>query len=490
MIDKQIYHYHIQSKLGEGGMATVYRAEHRLLKTSVAVKVLKEDFVRNQHIRNRFIAEAQSMAQMSHVHIVKVTDLIDEGDTVAFVMEHIEGETLKQFMDHKGKLSEKEINAILPQMLEALAYVHDQQLVHRDVKPSNFMIDKSGKVKLMDFGIAKQTDAASAEYTQTGTGIQMGTPMYMSPEQITETKSVTSQSDLYSLGVILWQMSSGKKPYDTNALSTFQLQTKIVNEALPETHTQWDAMIHRATAKKPSERFASCNHWKENIGKEMLRPSHEVLENEDATIIEERTRLIEKPSYASFPFVQIGAQVWMTENLNVDTFRNGEPIPHAQTAEEWMQAGLSKQPAWCYYDNDSANGEKFGKLYNWYAVNDSRGLAPFGWILPSNEDWGKFVQELGGDMTAGKTMKNHGEWHNTGHSIANIGFNACPSGRRNQHGIFAEIQECAIWWSSSELQDLHTWGKALDCGLGEIARFDYHHRSCGFSVRCVLKKEE
>jgi uncharacterized protein (TIGR02145 family) len=155
-----------------------------------------------------------------------------------------------------------------------------------------------------------------------------------------------------------------------------------------------------------------------------------------------------------------------------------------------MQAGLNKQPAWCYYDNNPANGEKFGKLYNWYAVNDSRGLAPSGWILPNNEDWEKLVQELGGDMTAGKTMKDQGEWHNTGHSKANFGFNACPSGRRNQHGIFAEIQECAIWWSSSELQDLHTWGKALDCGLGEIARFDYHHRSCGFSVRCVLKKEE
>jgi len=85
--------------------------------------------------------------------------------------------------------------------------------------------------------------------------------------------------------------------------------------------------------------------------------------------------------------VTIGNQVWMSQNLNVDKFRNGDPIPHAETREEWEKAGENRHPAWCYYDNDSANADKYGKLYNWYAVNDPRGLAPEGWKIPSHEDW-------------------------------------------------------------------------------------------------------
>jgi serine/threonine protein kinase len=127
------------------------------------------------------------------------------------------------------------------------------------------MIDKSGKVKLMDFGIAKNTDVDAAEYTQTGTGMQMGTPMYMSPEQITETKSVTSQSDIYSLGVVLWQMVTGQKPYDTKTLSNFQLQTKIVSENLAETNTFWDRAIQKATSKDGQDRYKSCQELKKDL---------------------------------------------------------------------------------------------------------------------------------------------------------------------------------------------------------------------------------
>jgi serine/threonine protein kinase len=198
---------------------------------------------------------------MSHPNIIKVTDLIDDGETVAFVMEYVEGETLKEYIERKEKLSDEEIKSIFLQMLDAVGYVHEQNLVHRDIKPSNFMIDTKSKVKLMDFGIAKNTDTNSAEYTQTGTGVQMGTPMYMSPEQITETKSVTPQSDIYSLGVVLWQLVTGEKPYDTKTLSTFQLQMKIVQEELPLTNTNWDTFIIKATSKNNENRFSSCKEF-------------------------------------------------------------------------------------------------------------------------------------------------------------------------------------------------------------------------------------
>ena len=249
MLNQQIQNYKIISPLGEGGMAKVYLAHDAKFDTNVAMKLLNKEYTNNENIRKRFLAEARSMYRMSHPNIIKVTDLIDDGDTVAFVMEYVEGVTLKDFIDRKVKLSDEEIQSIFSQMLDAVGYVHEQNLVHRDIKPSNFIVDPKGKLKLMDFGIAKNTNPNSAEYTQTGTGVQMGTPMYMSPEQIKETKSVTPQSDIYSLGVVLWQMVTGKKPYDTNTLSIFELQSKIVHEELPNSNTKWDVIIKQATSK-------------------------------------------------------------------------------------------------------------------------------------------------------------------------------------------------------------------------------------------------
>ncbi len=246
-------------------MARVFEVEHQKLHVRYALKVLNHEFVRNENIRKRFLSEARNMARMSHPNIVKVTDLIDEGDMVAFVMEYIDGQTLKDYLDLKGKLSDYEIKDMFSQMLDAVGYVHEQNLVHRDIKPSNFMLDRRGKIKLMDFGIAKNTDASSAEYTQTGTGMMMGTPMYMSPEQITETNRVTEQSDIYSLGVVLWQMVMGRKPYDTKTLSNFQLQSKIVSERLEKIGNNWDALIQTCTAKEPTLRYKSIETLKAEL---------------------------------------------------------------------------------------------------------------------------------------------------------------------------------------------------------------------------------
>ncbi len=283
--------YTLKSILGEGGMATVHLAEDHKFHTEVAVKMLKKEFVSNENIKKRFLAEARSMFRMSHPHVIRVSDLIDEGDTVAFVMEYVEGETLKEYLERKGKLTDTEIREIFSQMLDAVGYVHEQKLVHRDIKPSNFMIDKKGKVKLMDFGIAKSLDPKSAEYTQTGTGIQMGTPMYMSPEQITETKSVTAQSDIYSLGVVLWQMVTGKKPYDTKTLSNFQLQLKIVQEPLEATNSDWDRIIQKATTKNVLNRFKNFVELKQDL---WTSPTIKVEEPEITQIDVKRTEEVDQ----------------------------------------------------------------------------------------------------------------------------------------------------------------------------------------------------
>ncbi len=197
-------------------------------------------------------------------------------------------------MERKDGLSDAEIKALFTQMLDAVGYVHEQNLVHRDIKPSNFMLDRKGRVKLMDFGIAKTMDANSAEFTQTGTGVQMGTPMYMSPEQIVETKNVSAQSDIYSMGVVLWQMVTGRKPYDTATLSSFQMQVKIVNEPLAGTNTSWDRYIRKATAKEISLRYFGAGDFRKAIEGDSINNSRET----DATIIDNRWKA---PSSKSTP---------------------------------------------------------------------------------------------------------------------------------------------------------------------------------------------
>jgi serine/threonine protein kinase len=161
--------YRFKSDLGKGGMATVYLAEHELLGHEVAIKVLSKEFAQNDNMRKRFLAEAKNMARMSHPNIIKVTDLIEQDGMVGFVMEYMPGQTLKEYLESNGKLTDAEVKILFVQMLDALAYVHERGMVHRDIKPSNFMVSSTGIIKLLDFGIAKNTDSQSAEYTQTGT---------------------------------------------------------------------------------------------------------------------------------------------------------------------------------------------------------------------------------------------------------------------------------------------------------------------------------
>ena len=533
-----IPNYEILKVLGEGGMAVVYLAEHRLLRNRVALKVLNREFVHNENIRKRFLSEARSMAKMSQPNIVRVTDLIEEGETVAFVMEYIEGDTLKGFMDRKRKLSDREIRQLLLQMLGAMIYVHDQGLVHRDIKPSNFMITPEGKVKLMDFGIAKQLNPGSPEYTSTGTNQQMGTAMYMSPEQIHETRNVTVQSDIYSMGVVLWQMVTGLKPYDMGTLSTFQLQTKIVTEPLPLTNTVWDAVIRRATEKEVSNRFGSAKEFKEALKGTEKGNTQESIRIEDKTVFEpkgispitnsgpqgsaitpkkksnpigiiiglalilgigylilngnagtknEEAQTITTKNEITFNSVIIGNQDWQAKNLDVDRFRNGDEIPQVRSAAEWEQAGKEGLPAWCYFENDDENGKIYGKLYNWYAVNDSRGLAPEGWHIPTDEEWTILTDYLGGEEVAGGKMKITGTtyWESPNEEATNeSGFSALPGGYRYSDGSFYNIRNFAFFWSATEYDYNYAWFRYLNNFNGIVNR-SFNIESVGASVRCL-----
>ncbi|HNW99007.1 MAG TPA: fibrobacter succinogenes major paralogous domain-containing protein [Bacteroidales bacterium] len=185
--------------------------------------------------------------------------------------------------------------------------------------------------------------------------------------------------------------------------------------------------------------------------------------------------------------VKIGTQVWMVENLNVSHFRNGEIIPEAKTAEEWKEAGNKKQPAWCYYDNNPDNGKIYGKLFNWYAVNDSRGLAPLGWHIPSDDEWTMLTEFLGGESYAGGKMKEAGtlHWESPNYGADNSsGFTAIPGGSRNLNGLFHGIGIAGDFWSVTE-SNCGVWSLDIFYCLESACRKEYKDKNTGYFVRCL-----
>ena len=182
---------------------------------------------------------------------------------------------------------------------------------------------------------------------------------------------------------------------------------------------------------------------------------------------------------------KIGQRWWMTENLNVAHFRNGDPIPHIKTDEEWILAGKQGQAAWCYYDNDPANGEIYGKLYNWYAVNDSRGLAPVGYHIPSDAEWLELIDNLG--INAGGKLKEIGTKHwnspNTG-ATNETGFLAFPGGYRGSDGYFYYIGSNGYWWSSTGFSSENAWYWDVGFDHEDVYYSNYGLKTDGNSVRC------
>ena len=186
--------------------------------------------------------------------------------------------------------------------------------------------------------------------------------------------------------------------------------------------------------------------------------------------------------------VAIGKQVWMTKNLDVSTFRNGDPIPFAANAEEWAKANKNKKPAWCFYENSSSHGTTYGKLYNWYAVTDARELAPDGWHIPTADEWEILWKQLGGKDLAGKKMKAKEGW-DAGKSNSNIsGFNALASGVCDESGTFGEKGKMTGWWTNpgseptwKEGQEIFIW-VSYDMDACETDMVPY---GTGLAIRCI-----
>ena len=187
--------------------------------------------------------------------------------------------------------------------------------------------------------------------------------------------------------------------------------------------------------------------------------------------------------------VKIGSQFWMDKNLFVSNFRNGDPIKHAKSKEEWIDMCKKKKPAYCYYDNDEKNGGKYGFIYNWYAVNDTKGLAPKGWKIPSESDFIELIENCGGEEVAGLHLKSTTDWEEDENGLDKYGFNALPGGYIKHTGEFRYISECVNFWTSDEFDtdvvpdsaiSLELWGSREETEIGGPS-----HKGWGFYVRCI-----
>ena len=254
---EKIGRYEIKGELGRGGMATVYRAYDPSFEREVAIKVLPRELLHDPQFRDRFRREIKTIASLEHPAIVPVYDVGEEDGVPYFVMRFMPGGSLTQWIE-KGKFSLEDAARIIERLSSALAYAHKNGLIHRDLKPDNILFDNSGDPFISDFGVAKITDSAT---NMTGSGI-IGTPAYMSPEQA-QGEKVDNRSDIYGLGVIIFQMLSGHQPYE--ATTPMGVAVKHITDPVPEIlkdnpdlGPQADTIIKTAMAKDPSLRYQTA----------------------------------------------------------------------------------------------------------------------------------------------------------------------------------------------------------------------------------------
>lgn len=179
--------------------------------------------------------------------------------------------------------------------------------------------------------------------------------------------------------------------------------------------------------------------------------------------------------------VVIGSQTWSTQNLDVTTYRNGDVIPQVQDAEAWKNLTTG---AWCYYENKTSYGTTYGKLYNWYAVTDSRGLAPQGFHVPTDVEWNTLSGTLSGDAVAGNALKSVAGWDQGGNGTNASGFSGMPGGYRFNNGSFTALGVNGVWWSSSESNTTTALYRSLKYANGGFSKVSYN-KQLGLSVRCI-----
>jgi tetratricopeptide (TPR) repeat protein len=259
-VEKMFGHWAVERELGTGGMGVVYLVRHEITGAVAAVKTLFPGMIVNAESRERFAQEAGAQMNLRHPHIAQVYDYIEQDQQSFLVMEYLEQGTLQDYLRrHPGPAPTEQALAWTKQALQGLGYAHQQRVVHRDLKSSNLMLDRDGQMKVADFGIALVLDARRL----TSTGLSLGTAEYISPEQITNPRQIDQRADIYSIGVVLYEMLTGRLPF----VKETEFETKLahlqeevpaprsINPAIPPA---LEAIVLRALAKDPDGRYQSC----------------------------------------------------------------------------------------------------------------------------------------------------------------------------------------------------------------------------------------
>jgi tRNA A-37 threonylcarbamoyl transferase component Bud32 len=240
--------------LGQGGMGAVYKARQPGLDRLVALKILPPEAVRDPSFAERFSREARSLARLNHPNIVSVYDSGRAGDLYYFIMEYIDGLNLRQLL-RTGHIQPREALQIVPQICDALQFAHEEGIVHRDIKPENILLDKRGRVKIADFGIAKLLGAKAADYALTGPWQVMGTVHYMAPEQMDKPQEVDHRADIYSLGVVFYELLTGQLPLGRFAPPSKKVQIDV----------RLDQVVLRALESEPERRYQHVSDVKTEV---------------------------------------------------------------------------------------------------------------------------------------------------------------------------------------------------------------------------------
>ncbi|MCI5138066.1 MAG: serine/threonine protein kinase, partial [Candidatus Electrothrix sp. AR1] len=266
MIGQTIGNLRIISEIGRGGMGVVYLAEHLSLHKKFAIKCLSKTLTGDPQFQKRFSEEACNQANLDHPNIVQVTDFSEFNGHFYFVMEYVAGQDLETMIKEKGALSEKEALSIFKNILEGLHYAHSKNIIHRDIKPANILLDENDRVRIMDFGIAVMLDRERL----TVTGTTVGSPWYMSPEQIINPLQLDRRSDVYAAGIVLYEMLTGDVPFDGPsefAIKDQQVKTRPPDpcQRNPMISPDLSAIIYKALDKSPDRRFQSCDEFLRRI---------------------------------------------------------------------------------------------------------------------------------------------------------------------------------------------------------------------------------
>ncbi|MCI9050909.1 MAG: Stk1 family PASTA domain-containing Ser/Thr kinase [Lachnospiraceae bacterium] len=268
--------YEILSKVGSGGMSDVYKAKCHKLNRYVAIKVLKSEFSEDRNFVSKFRAEAQAAAALSHPNIVNIYDVGEENGLYYIVMELVEGITLKKYIDKKGRIDVKEAVSIAIQVAQGIQTAHSHHIIHRDIKPQNIIISREGKVKVTDFGIAR------ASSSQTISSNAVGSVYYISPEQARGSYS-DERSDIYSLGITLYEMVTGMLPFEGDntvavALQHIQNELPSPRDYTPDLPISVEKIIYKCTQKKPERRYAKASDVIADLKKSLITPDEDFVQ--------------------------------------------------------------------------------------------------------------------------------------------------------------------------------------------------------------------